>query len=199
MTRPIAAHRSLIKRNLPKEYYGAFDVRPTQDGGKEYLLPHTLDYTAMILMTHSISLVALSVAALWAFLLTHHYWLPNHIRAFLLTPERLSLGAAMYFPVVVILTVMAVMFVSWLVDFRITKSITIRDDGLIIDNDKFYPAQHVLEVIYNDTKDGKARYIFDIELGVHHVELATDLEEPAALIFQAMFSNDLRRYWYRHN
>ena len=86
---------------------------------------------------------------------------------------------------------------------KITR-ITIRPDGLILNDASFYAAEHIWMISYGITSnEGKPDELFEpkitVQVGTHVVTLADGLEVGPAKLFMRLFSEDTRRYWHRHN
>lgn len=192
-----AAQSAIPERNLPADLYGRFDIRMTEDGGKQYTLPHTLSETVMTFITRprvvgAILLVAIIVPVLFperdADAPLACFWLYATLTFFL------AHGASA-------LAVMAGLLVTGI---RKVTRIAIRADGLILNDASFYPAEHIWVVGYGVTSnEGKPDEAFQphiaIQVGMNRITLAEGVEVEAGKLFMRLFSDDTRQYWARHN
>jgi hypothetical protein len=187
-------HRS---RHLPSDLYGHFDIQATPDGGKRYTLPHTIRESALAFASRRHIFVPIVVLALlWPIAFPEreagspltNYWL------------HAALAFALAHGVATTVTAL-VLKVSGL---RQVTRITIRPDGLILDDVHFFAADHIWAVGYGDTEnEGKADERFTpeitIQVGTNKLILATGVEVEAGRLFMRLFSEDTRHYWSRHN
>ncbi len=179
-------------RNLPEDYYGGFDVRPTPDGGKRYRLPHTLYGTVMAIVT---GVKALAVVA----------GLTGGIAVSFGIPISSNwLGTAIVF--LAVHAALAILVTLWalLTGYRCATFITIRPDGLVWNDRAFFSARHIWMIHYGTTtNEGKASEVFEplleIQVGTKTVLLADNLDPVAAKMFMHLFRDDTRRYWHGHN
>lgn len=192
-----SGHIPEVARHLPADLYGRFDIRTTPDGGRQYSLPHTLGASVIAFTTQPhILLIIAGVAALWP----------------VLFPERDASSplattwayfALMFFLLHGIAAVVAAIAALATGIRKITR-ITIREDGLILNDASFYPAEHIWMIGYGvTTNDGKPDESFvpkiEIQLGTTTITLADGLEVEPAKLFMRLFTEDNRRYWHRHN
>ncbi len=191
------AHLPDDRRHLPSDLYGTFDIQPTPDGGKRYSLPHTLGTSVLDFAARSRVLAGVAALALvWPALSPERdpgsplgvYWLYALLMFFLLH-GLLALALSL-----------ALLVSGW----RKTTRITIRADGLILDDAGFYPAEHIWAIGYGTTtNEGKIDETFEpcitIQIGTHRILLADGIEVEAGRLFMRLFSEDARHYWARHN
>ena len=184
-------------RHLPADLYGTFDIQPTPDGGKRYSLPHTLGNSVLAYVTQSRMLASIAAVALLCPLIAPEnnagsplsiYWLYAPLMFFLLH----GLCA---------LAVLTALLVS---GRRKVTRITIRADGLILDDVSFYPAEHIWGIGYGTTiNEGQSGETFvpriTIQVGTNPIILADGIEVEAGRLFMRLYSDDARRYWSRHN
>ena len=89
--------------------------------------------------------------------------------------------------------------------YRVVTYIGIRAEGLVWERAHFYPRNHIWEICYGITQKhretGEERYLpkIEIQVGVHVLVLAEDLEPMPAELFEHLFRQDTRRYWHGHN
>lgn len=183
-------------RNLPAAAYGHFDIRVTEDG-KEFSTPHTLGATALSIMSERKALVGVTATAI---VLT----LANPITEANSPLYRYWLYLALTFLLVHLICTFAVLVFAAVTGIRKVTRLTIREDGLVWNRTHFFPVEHIWGVGYGTTIDeGKASEVYEplitIDLGVHKIVLAEGLDVPSAALFKRVFSDDVRRYWHRHN
>ncbi len=184
-------------RQLPAALYGQFDIRTTPDGGRQYSLPHTLGASVIARTTQPRMMLAIGViAAAWP----------------IIFPER-DAGAPLasnwiYIPLMFLLlhgiVAFAVAIAALITGTRKITRITIREDGLILDDATFYAAAHLWMIGYGvTTNEGKPDEVFapkiTIQVGTNVITLADGLEVEPAKLFMRLFGEDTRRYWHRHN
>lgn len=199
LRRPARPHEPSRTRSMPKEYYGAFDVRRTEDGGRAYLLPHGIDYSVFFHLTKLHPMLVMATISLWIFLLYGRPYVAAAHWAYLTQIERLPLAAAILFIPVFGCACALLYLAFYTTDYRVTSIITIRENGMILDNKWFYPCAHIWNVSYYEQTEDRINWIVQIQLGVHTLRLAENLEEPAARLFAGLFASDIRRYWHRQN
>lgn len=183
---------ALDARSLPEEYYGGFDVKLLPDGSKRYRLPHTLYGSVMHVVTGAKALAATAAAAFIAVALGGAPVDPDWL-GWVIAPLAIHAGLTL------IVTVFA-LFAGW----RYALRITLRPDGLILNDKIFFPARHVWVIHYGTTyNEGKADEVFvprlEIQIGTERLLLAEHLDPAAGRLFERLFSGDVRRYWHGHN
>lgn len=188
---------STPSRFLPEDYYGRFDISTTEDGGKRYALPHTFGATVLALTTGRRALLATSLVAC-LFPALFPVTTPGSPLANPVTYALLS-----FFPMIGIAAAIIAVVVLVTGTRKLTR-ITIREDGLIWNDQHFYPALHIWSIGYGVTsKAGKPDESFtpkiEIQVGVETITLAEGLEVAPAKLFMRLFGDDTRRYWHRHN
>ncbi len=190
-------HLPEVPRHLPADLYGHFDIQHTPDGGKRYSLPHTLGASVMAFaMRAKVVLGVAALAIIWPALFPEREagsplsvtWL-YIVLVFFLLHGMLALGVTAAF----IITGLR----------KITR-ITIRPDGLILDDVSFFAADHIWVVGYGVTSnEGKADEAFEphitIQVGTNRITLAEGVEAEAGKLFMRLFQEDTRHYWARHN
>lgn len=184
--------------NLPPSLYGQFDIKPTPDGGKRYVLPHNFTYSVMHALTRPAVIVGCMVIG---FLATFYF-----LRDIPFVPLLHRLGFAAAFGALFILMLsIPVMLYCDLFGKRAVSTITIRSDGLILNDTSFFPAAHIHEICYGVTtsyKDGRPAEFapkVEIQVGMAWITLADKLEQEAGRLFERRFREDTRRYWHHHN
>jgi hypothetical protein len=196
-TRHGTHHIPEAPRHLPADLYGRFDIQPTPDGGKRYSLPTTLGASVMAFVTKPRAVLAVAgMALVWPVLFPEHdtgspltiTWL-YALLIFLLLHGLLALG------------VTAVLLATRI---RKVTRITIRPDGLILDDVSFFPADHIWSIGYGVTSnEGKPDETFaphiTIQVGTNRITLAEGVEVEAGRLFMRLFEEDTRHYWARHN
>lgn len=192
-----ASNNPLIERNLPADLYGHSDIRMTADGGKEFSLAHTLGTTVLSIMSGTKPLVLVGALAL----LLAVAW-PVRDEQSPLT--RFWLYAALLFLLLHLAGAAVVAVWTLVTGTRKITKLTIREDGLVWNDQHFFPVEHIWSVGYGTTIDeGKASEVYEplitIELGTRKIVLAEGLDVASATLFKRVFSEDTRRYWHRHN
>lgn len=190
-------HIPAIHRNLPADIYGGFDMRITTDGSKATSLPHTLSSTVLSIMSGRKALSAVGLSALLIAMAVpvkdphsplNRFWLYVTLMFMLLH----LLGATL-----------VVVFALVTGTRKITR-LTIREDGLLWNDQHFFPAEHIWSVGYGTTIDeGKPTEVYEpeisIDFGTQRIVLAEGLDVASATLFKRVFAEDIRRYWHRHN
>lgn len=179
-------------RNLPEDYYGGFDVRPTPDGGKRYRLPHTLYGTVMAAVTSAKALAAVSLAV------------GALVMVWGVPVEPVWFGASVAFLACHAAATLLVTLWALVTGYRRATFITIRADGLVWNDRAFFSARHIWLIGYGTTtNEGKPDEVFEplleIQVGTRQVLLADTLDATAAKMFMHLFRDDTRRYWHGHN
>jgi hypothetical protein len=190
-------HKPAASRFLPEDYYGRFDISNTADGGKRYALPHTFGATVLALTTGRRALLATSLVAC-LFPALFPVTTPGSPLANPVTYALLS-----FFPMIGIAAVIIAVVVLLTGTRKLTR-LTIREDGLIWNDQHFYPALHIWSIRYGVIHNaGKPDESFtpkiEIQVGVETITLAEGLEVAPAKLFMRLFGDDTRRYWHRHN
>ena len=179
-------------RALPEDYYGGFDVRQLADGGKRYRLPHTLFGTVMPLIMDTRRLGMVLIATVIATIV-------------LGTPaEPIWFGAILTF--LGLHATMAIVVTLWaaITGYRRPSFITIRADGLVWNDEHFFPASHIWLVGYGTTycagkPDESFEPLITLQVGVKTIVLVDHLDPASGKMFAHLFKNDTRRYWHGHN
>ncbi len=191
------AHVPLPPRHLPAALYGKFDIQPLPDGSKRYSLPHTLGGSVLAFVTRPKIVISVAVTAMvWPVLFPETEsgspltvtWLYT-LLVFFLLQGLLALG------------VIAALLVTGL---RKVTRITIRPDGLVLDDVHFFAADHIWSIGYCVTTNaGKPDETFapliSIQVGTSRITLAEGVEVEAGRLFMRLFEEDTRHYWARHN
>lgn len=188
-------HVPAMARNLPKRFYGRFDIRPTPDGGVQYSLPHTIGTSTLHAATRPVVILAL-VAAVIA--IATQLAAPDHGTT--LTVLHWGLTFLGLHGIVALLVMIGLLCSGW----RLVTRVTIREDGLIIDDQLFFDAQYIHRIGYGATwQAGQPDELFvprfEIDLGTTTVIIAEGLEVAAAKLFEHRFRDDVRRYFHGHN
>ncbi len=185
------------RRHLPFDLYGHFDIRSTPDGGRQYSLPHTLGASVLAFSTKSRVLSGVLVAAvIWTIAV------PEQNAS---SPLALHwIYVPLMFALLHLLLTIVVAAAALLTGLRKITRITIRQDGLILNDASFYAAGDVWMIGYGVTSNaGKADEVFvpkiTVQVGVNVLTLADGLEAQPAKLFMRLFQDDTRRYWHRHN
>lgn len=189
-------HLPATDRHLPVRTYGGFDIRWTQDGGQQFSLPHTAWGTvAGIIMRKPAVVGTLSVALICAVVFPADPASPM---------ARLWVYVILVFFPLHALVAFAVSIGVLVSGVRQVTRITIREDGLIWNDQHFFEAEHIREIGYGITSDeGKATESFtpkiEIQVGLQRIVLADDVDPAAGKLFMRLFSEQTRHYWHRHN
>ena len=191
------SHIPSTKRHLPADFYGRFDIKITADGGKQYSLPHTLGATVLAITTTRKMLLSMGGAALLCAIV-----FPSRNPNSPLADTWIYI-VLVFFPIHAS-AALAVSVAALVTGMRKVTRITIREDGLIWNDQKFFPAGDIWMIGYGFTDNkGKADETFapkiEIQLGTQTITLADGLDVTAAKLFERLFSDDTRRYWHRHN
>ncbi len=184
-------------RNLPADLYGRFDICVTDDGSKQYSLPHTLGATVLALMSGRKAM--LCVGALAAIIA---------IISPVSDPQsplmRTWLYIALLFLLLHLVGAAFVMLFALITGTRKLTRISIREDGLVWNDNHFFPVEHIWSTGYGTTtNEGKPDEVFEplvtVQIGTQKIVLAEGLDVASAKLFMRLFSDDVRRYWHRHN
>jgi hypothetical protein len=184
-------------RHLPADLYGHFDIRGTPDGGRQYSLPHTLASSVMTITTEPRMLALLIAAALaWSLIVP--------VREAASPLSTTWLYAMLVFFLLHLIAVIGAAIAMLISGVRIITRITIRPDGLILNDASFYAAEDLWMIGYGVThNEGKADETFTpkitLQVGTHLVTIADGLDVQSAKLFMRLFQEDTRRYWHRHN
>ena len=97
-----------------------------------------------------------------------------------------------------------VMLFALITGTRKLTRISIREDGLVWNDHHFFPVEHIWSTGYGTTmNEGKPNEEFEplvtVQIGTQKIVLAEGLEVASAQLFMRLFSDDVRRYWHRHN
>lgn len=184
-------------RNLRSEWYGAFDMWPTEDGGKAYRLPHTLARSA-IETTITPSALLLLIMAATAFAAGHPFINADPRAASLLVNTGLA-----FIPLQVA-AALASAAVCFITGYRTGVTIKIDTLGLTLDDAAFFPREHLWRIRYGTTShEGTDAEVFtpkvEIQIGTQIVVLGDDLEPVAGHLFMRLFQSDIRTYWHQHD
>jgi hypothetical protein len=179
-------------RHLPEHFYGGFDIRQLADGSKRYRLPHTLKGSVMQIVTGAP--VMGMVAAVTAIA----------VLALGVPVEPFWFGAAVAFLALHAAVTVPITLWALITGYRCATFITIRPDGLVWNDAKFFAAVHIWLIGYGITsREGKPDETFEprieIQVGTRTVLLAEDVDPTAGKMFMRLFSEDTRRYWHGHN
>jgi len=191
------SHIPARSRSMPESYYGRFDIKTTDDGSKQYSLPHTLGATIMELATGRVVLLAAAAIA----------WPCASI--FPVKDDSSPLATTWVYAAFLFLGLHAavttlIALTAVLTGWRKVTRLTIRADGLIWNDHHFFPAHHIWRICYGTTTNAdKPNAVFtpkiEIQVGVATIVLADGLDVPSAQLFERLFREDTRRYWHRHN
>lgn len=192
-----SAHIPAEQRHLPADLYGTFDIQPTPDGGKRYSLPHTLGASVLAYVMRSRVLACAAALALLAPALAPERDVGSPLNVYWLYALLIFFLSHGLIAVAVSLTLLVT-------GRRKITRITIRADGLILDDVGFYPAEHIWAIGYGTTSnEGKSDETFEpritIQIGTRPIVLADGIEVEAGRLFMRLFSDDARHYWSRHN
>lgn len=191
------AHIPETGRNLPADLYDLFDSRTTPDGGRQYSLPHTLASTVVAMTTKPRMLIAVAAAGVACALVLPAGEPGSPLSSFSFTAMLIaSLAHA--------LGALVMSIAALVTGTRKVTRITIRSDGLILNDATFYATEHVWAIHYGETSNaGKADEAFHpkirIQVGTQTITLAEGLQADSAKLFMQLFEQDTRRYWHRHN
>lgn len=184
-------------RNLPADLYGQFDIRVTDDGSKQYSLPHTLGATVLALMSGRNAMSSVGVLAVIIAIIS-----PVEDPQSPLTRTWLYVG--LVFLLLHLVAAALVMLFALITGTRKLTRISIREDGLVWNDHHFFPVEHIWSTGYGTTtNEGKPNEVFEplvtVQIGTQKIVLAEGLEVASAQLFMRLFSDDVRRYWHRHN
>ena len=192
-----SGHIPDVARHLPADLYGRFDIRTTPDGGRQYSLPHTLGASVIGITTKPrVLLIVGGVSVMWPIMFPES--------------DASSPLAANFFYVTLMffllhgIVAIMVAIAALATGIRKITRITIREDGLILNDASFYPSEHIWMIGYGVTSNaGKPGETFtpkiEIQFGTTKIVLAEGLEVEPAKLFMRLFTEDNRRYWHRHN
>ena len=184
-------------RNLPADLYGHFDIRVTDDGSKQYSLPHTLGATVLALTSGRNAMLSVGVLAVIIAIIS-----PVEDPQSPLTRTWLYVG--LLFLLLHLVAAALVMLFALITGTRKLTRISIREDGLVWNDHHFFPVEHIWSTGYGTTtNEGKPNEVFEplvtVQIGTQKIVLAEGLEVASAQLFMRLFSDDVRRYWHRHN
>lgn len=186
-----------VPRHLPAHLYGPFDIRGTPDGGRQYSLPHTLASSVMMVTTKPRTLAVLTVVAFARSIVVPVQDVTSPLSA-------TWLHVMLVFLLLHLLAAIAVAIALLISGVRTVTRITIRPDGLILNDASFYAAEDIWLIGYGVTLNaGKPDETFTpkitLQVGTHLVTIADGLDVQSAKLFMRLFEEDTRRYWHRHN
>lgn len=191
------SHIPSPERQMPADFYGRFDIKTTPDGGKQYAIPHTLVNTATSIATSP----AVVGAAIAGAIICDQLW-PVVERG-----SPLSTGW-LHVSLITLLALSAVWFAvligAVVTGHRKMTRVTIREDGLIINDAHHFHADHIWDVSFGithnkDKPEESVTPFFEITLGTKKLKLAEGIDLNASLLFERLMREDIRRYWHRHN
>lgn len=193
----VAGHLPTTSRNLPEDLYGHFDIRPTPDGGKQYSLPHTLAETVRSRASQPSILMCVAATAL----ATPFIW-PETDKGAPLAMTWLYSGIVFF--LLHGLVVIGISGDALLSGKRKVTRITIREDGLIWNDSRFFASDDIWRISYGtvtapETPEETLIPRFAVSVGTQVIVLADNIDIMAGTLFAQRFAQDIRRYWHRHN
>lgn len=191
------SHIPSPERQMPADFYGRFDIKTTPDGGKQYSIPHTLNNTAKSIATSPAVVVAAIAGAA-----AYHGLGP-------IVEHGSPLGIAWLHVSLLTVLVLSAIWLAALLLAAITGKrkmtrVTIREDGLIINDAHHFQADHIWDVSFGithnkDKPEESVTPFFEITLGTKKLMIADGIDLNASLLFERLLRADIRRYWHRHN
>lgn len=184
------------QRNLPRAWYGSFDITTTLRG-RLYRVPHTLWRSTLGLTTTFPVLALILAGAVLAALQL------EPVSTDVSPSALLAATALLYCPLHAALA-LPVAIACWLTGYRTAVTLEITETELIWNDRAAFPASHLWMISYGTTSHpGTAQETFDplieIQLGTQLITLGEELDPVAAKLFMRLFQDDIRRYWHRHN
>ena len=90
----------------------------------------------------------------------------------------------------------------WLTGWRDTTAIEVRPDGLVIDDDSFFPAHAVHGLMAHTTNDPEmglvSEFALTLQVGTQNIPIP-ELDPSSATLFNAEYQRAIREIWHRQN